>query len=200
VAYPVVRRLVGDAFFNAAAAAYSLRYPSRGGDLNAFGDEFAEFLGAYAPASSLGYLPDVARLEWAVHECSDAADAPSFDFGALQHVPAECHGGLRLRLHPAARLLASGHPVVAIWEANQPARDGVPTRLDGGDRVLVARLGFDPVPRSLPSADWILLHALGGGCTLDEACAALGGEASRLQELLVAYATEGVVCGFDPPA
>lgn len=196
----MVRRLVGGVFFDAAAQAYALRYPSRSGDLNAFGGFFAEFLGAYAPASSLPCLPDVARLEWAVHECAAAADAPSFDFGALRHVPAERHGGLSLRLHPSACLLESPHPVVAIWEANQPARDGRPTRLDGGDRVLVARRGFEPVPRSLPAADWILLEALASGCTLDECCAMLGDEASRLQELLVGYAAEGVVCGFDMPA
>lgn len=196
-AYPVVRRLVGEPFFDAAAEAYALAHPSRSGDLGAFGGRFAEFLGTYGPAASLAYLPDVARLEWAVHESASAADMPPFDFTALQGLPAGRHGSVRLRLHPAARLLESAYPVVAIWEANQPERDGTPSRRDGAERVLVARRGFDSVPRALPPSEWNLLGALARGATLDEVCAALGDEARQLQRLLVALAAEGVVCGFD---
>lgn len=199
-AYPVTGRLVGDAFFAAAAEAYGLRHPSRSGDLARFGDRFGDFLGAYAPAAALAYLPDVARLEWALHRSEAAADAPAFDFAALERVPAERHGALRLRLHPAVRLLESAHPVVAIWEANQPQRDGTPARLEGGDRVLVARRGFEAVPRSLAPSEWTLLQALAHGLTLDEACEALGDGAAMLRQMLVALAAEGVVCGFDAPA
>lgn len=200
VAYPVTRRLVGVPFFEAAARAYGVQHPSRSGDLGAFGDRFADFLRGFGPAAALAYLPDVARLEWAVHESAAAADAPAFDFAALRRVPADRHGALRLRLHPAVRLLESAHPVAAIWEANQPDRDGTPARLEGPDRVLVARRGFEAAPRSLAPAEWTLLEALGRGLTLDDACEALGDEAPLLERVLVALAAEGVVCGFDPPA
>lgn len=199
-AYPVVRRLVGDGFFGAAAEGYGLRHPSRSGDLGAFGAHFADFLGAYGPAASLAYLPDVARVEWAVHESAAAADGPSFDFAALARVPAGRHGEVRLHLHPAVRLIECAHPVVAIWEANQPDRDGTPACLEGSDRVLVARRGFEAAPRVLAPAEWTLLESLARGLTLAEACAALGDEAGLLQQMLVAYAAEGVVCGFDAPA
>jgi hypothetical protein len=199
-AYPVTRRLVGDAFFDTAAETYGLRHPSRSGDLGEFGDRFGDFLGTYGPAAALAYLPDVARLEWAVHESTAAADAPALDFAALTRVPGDRHGALRLRLHPAVRLLESPHPVVAIWEANQPDRDGTPARLEGGDRVLVARRGFDALPRSLAPSEWTLLGALARGLALGEACEALGDEAAALPQMLVALAAEGVVCGFDTPA
>jgi len=39
--YPVVRRLVGDAFFGEAARRHALAVPSRSGDLNAYGGTFA---------------------------------------------------------------------------------------------------------------------------------------------------------------
>lgn len=198
-AYPVVRRLVGEAFFDTAAEAYGSAHPSRSGDLGAFGERFADFLAAYEPAAALAYLPDVARLEWAVHESASAADVPPFDFATLQSLPADRHGTVRLRLHPAVRLLESAHPVVAIWEANQPGRDGTPSRRDGAERVLVARRGFDSLPRPLAPAEWTLLQGLARGFTLDEACAGLGDEAGQLERLLVALAAEGVVCGFDVP-
>lgn len=199
-AYPVVKRLVGDAFFDAAAEAYGMAHPSRSGDLGAFGERFAGFLAAHAPAAGLAYLPDVARLEWAVYESAAAADAAPFDFAALRAVPADRHGAVRLRLHPAVRLLESAHPVLAIWEANQADRDGTPGRLEGADRVLVARRALEPAPRALAPAEWRLLDGLARGLTLDEVCAALGNEAGLLQQMLVAHAAEGVVCGFDAPA
>ena len=124
--YPVVCRLVGDAFFDEAAARYAGHAPSRSGDLHEYGDAFANFLEGYAHARSLPYLADVARLEWACHECYHAADAGAFDFAALARVPAERHAGLRFLLHPSTRLLRSSHPVAAIMEANQPDRDGTP--------------------------------------------------------------------------
>src|SRR5262249_18523791 len=65
-AYPIVRRLVGDAFFNEAADRFARVHPSTSGDLHRYGESFPDFIAAYAPARSLEYLPDVARLEWAV--------------------------------------------------------------------------------------------------------------------------------------
>ena len=73
--HPVVERLVGPAFFGEAARRYAIAHPSASGDLNRFGAGFARFLGAYEHARDLPYLADVARLEWAWHECFHAADA-----------------------------------------------------------------------------------------------------------------------------
>ena len=46
---------------------------------------------------------------------------------------------IRFTLHPSVRLLCSGHPVAAIWKANQPDADGTPRRLEGEDHVIVHR-------------------------------------------------------------
>jgi hypothetical protein len=196
-AYPTVRRLVGDAFFDAACDRYAREHPSRGGDLSAFGAELPGFLAGCAPAAALDYLPDVARLDWAVHESFHAADAAPLDLAALARVPPEAYGRLRLRLHPAARLLECAHPVAAIWEANQPQRDGTPSESEGADLVLVMRVGFEPRPRSLARADWEALSAFASGASLEEACDALGDRAILLQEILARHAASGVLCGFE---
>ena len=199
-AYPTVRRLVGDAFFAAACERYARDYPSRSGDLAAFGAELAGFLEGYPPAAGLAYLPDCARLDWALHRSFHAADAPPFDFAALARVPQERYGNLRLVLHPAAHLLKSAHPVVAIWEANRPERDGTPDRLEGGDHVLVARDGFEPRPSRVPAAEWEVLALLAAGATLDEACEAMGDRCALLQDVLGRHAAAGVLCGFETAA
>lgn len=199
-AHPTVRRLVGDAFFDAACDRYAREHPSRSGDLAAFGAELPGFLERYAPAAGLPYLPDSARLDWALHQSFHAADGGPLDFAALARVPREHYGRLRLTLHPAARLLKSAYPVVAIWEANRPDRDGTTDRLEGADCVLVTREEFEPRPRVVPAADWDVLALLQAGATLGEACDALGDRAALLTDVLGRYAAGSVLCGFEAAA
>jgi len=140
-AHPVVLRLVGDAFFDEAARCHAVASPPAAGDLNRYGAGFADFLAAYGPASDLPWLADVARLEWAMHESGLAADAPPFDAAALAAVPAGSEESVRLAPHPSLRLVRSRWPVLAVWEANQPGRDGTPDRTEGADDVMVWRDG-----------------------------------------------------------
>src|SRR5262249_35839478 len=114
--YPVVLRLVGDAFFGEAARAFALASVSSTGDLADYGREPAAFLDAYPHARALGYLGDVARLEWACHESELAAEVPAFDFAALAAIGAEASGDIRFSLAPSVRLVASIYPVVSIWQ------------------------------------------------------------------------------------
>jgi hypothetical protein len=200
-AYPVVRRLVGDAFFGEAAAQYARTFPSTSGDLNRYGDCFAQFLRGYPHARALAYLPDVARLEWACHESHHASDAPRLDFAALARVSAVQQSSIRFVLHPSVRLLRSPHPVVAIRAANQPGRDGSPERLEGPDDVLVWR--EDDVVRvaRLERFEWEFLERLAQGALLEEAAAVLSDDEARsfLGAALARYVSTGVVSGFAPP-
>jgi len=195
-AYPVVRRLVGTAFFDEAAARYAHGTPSTSGDLHAYGAGLAGYLEGYAPARGLEFLPDTARLEWAVHTCAHAADSADFDFAALGRVPAEALDGIVIRLHPAARLVASSHPVLAIWEANQEGCDGKPGRDQGPDHVLVRRLGFAVAPVALEPASWELAQAFARGATLGQAADALG-TGEPLGAALSRLATLGALGGFE---
>jgi hypothetical protein len=188
---------VGAAFFREAAGRFARAAPSASGDLGDFGAGFADFLAGYEHAAALDYLADVARLEWAVHEAHRAADAPGCDFDAFARVPAETHDAFRFRFHPAARWLRSAHAVVALWEANQPGRDGTPARGTGPDHAMVVR-GDDGVRvELLPAADWDFLAALARGATLGEACALLAD--ADLGRALARLSAPGVLCGFEAP-
>lgn len=166
--YPVVRRLTGAPFFGAAVDAYVVAHPSRSGDLNVYGDAFGDFLVRYAPAAALPYLPDVARLEWAIDEAHRAAEAPRVPeamLAALASVEAQRLASLRLRLDPSCRLIASPYPILHVWRANQPDRDGrEPVLLDErADRLLVrrddARVSIEP----LQGGEHAWLSALAAG-------------------------------------
>lgn len=119
--YPVVCRLVGEEFFDFSVEHFIRETPSVSGNIHHFGSEFPEFLRRFQPASSLIYLPDVANLEWQLHELYYAAEALPLDMTAIAAVPEDLHGDLRFFLTPACRLLASPYPVDRIWQSNQPA-------------------------------------------------------------------------------
>ncbi|HUP98605.1 MAG TPA: DNA-binding domain-containing protein [Usitatibacter sp.] len=198
--YPVVRRLVGESFFREAAVRYALAVPSTSGDLNERGAAFAGFLARYPHAAGLPYLADVARLEWAVHECERAAEEPSLNPSALGAVSPEAHGAIRLQLHPSVRMLASAHPVLAIWQANQHGRDGVLDANPGAERVCVRRVAGAVIPFAVGESEWTLLVAFGGGATLDAACASLGAAAEEeFGPALLHLAAAEVFSSFEAP-
>lgn len=64
LSHPTVDALVGEAFFDQAAAAFALAHPPRTASLARYGEGFADFLAGFAPA--LPYLADVARLDFAI--------------------------------------------------------------------------------------------------------------------------------------
>lgn len=115
--FPAVQRLVGEAFFAAASARFAADAPPAGADLYEYGAAFPGFLAAFAPAQGLAYLPDVARLEWAVHHALHAAHMPALTADAITAIPAEHHADLRFTAHPSLSLLALSHPAHAIWQA-----------------------------------------------------------------------------------
>jgi hypothetical protein len=202
--YPVLRRLVGGPFFDAAADAFVRAYPSTVGDLNRYGGDLPHFLERYAPAQSLPYLADVARLEWAIDQARIAGDAEPFDLGALRSVPAHAQGKLRFVLHPSARLVVSPYPILHIWRTNQPGANG-DERIDlgeGGDRLLIRRTAGEIAVESLTAGELVLLGALGGGAILDEAARrASAAEASfDLSAALQKHVSAHVIAGFRAPA
>ena len=197
-AYPVVRRLVGEAFFREAAERFARAHPSRSGDLHRFGAELGDFLAEYPPAASLEYLPDVARLEWAVALALHAADPGRVDFEALSSLPEAERVRVRFRLQAGAHLLASRHPAAAIWEANQPGRDGTLESAAEPQRVLVHRDGLDVRVQPLPAIDWRFLEALSGGASV-EALAEDPALSVELERLLVQWTANQVIDGFALP-
>jgi hypothetical protein len=167
--YPVVARLVGQGFFRSAARAYIQIFPSRSGDLHAFGNHWPEFLREYLPAASLPYLADVAALEWAYHHAYHEEQLPEIDPLHLAQVPPADQAELRLRVQPSASVVRSPYPILRIWQANQPqaVRSESMISLDeGGVDVLVVQRDLEIEFRWLDAAESRWLCALGDGSSL----------------------------------
>jgi hypothetical protein len=200
--YPVVARLVGTPFFDAAVDAFVRARPSASGDLNVYGGDFGDFLATYPPASELPYLADVARLEWAIDEAQRAADsshAPADVMAALAAIAPERLTAMRLRLAPSVRLVASAYPVLRIWEVNQPAHEGNGhVNLDEGADALVVHRGADGVTIArIAAAEHAFLSAFMHETRLGDAVdAAVAIDAGfDLGAALHAHITAGVVAG-----
>jgi hypothetical protein len=172
--YPVVCRLVGDGFFAYAADRFIAEAPPTSPCLFEYGAAQPAFLASFDACRALVYLPDVARLEWAMSRAAHAENASPLDTRALAGMPADVRARLRLTFHPSVALVDSPWPIDAIWRANQPDADPDGTvDLDaGGARLEVRRADDDVVFRKLDAGDYALRRALHEGLTLDAAATA----------------------------
>ena len=125
-AYPVLRQLVGEAFFRRLARSFIEQHPSRSGNLHDYGGEMSRFLQQFEPVQHLPYLPDMASLEWAWHRAYLAEDVPAFDVQRLSSLAPDSYAHLRWQLPAGSALLASDYPLSLVWQAHQP---GEPDRV-----------------------------------------------------------------------
>jgi hypothetical protein len=143
--FPAVNRLVGDEFFVHLATRYSEHNPLQSGDLRTYGASLPSFIETFETLTSLPYLADVAKLEWACHE--------SLHTGHGVTAPPDTP----LRLAPHVRLLQSPFPVASIWDF--ALREHVQVeRLDLTDahpaHLIVARPGRDVEVSVLDASAW----------------------------------------------
>lgn len=166
--FPVVRRLVGDAFFRTMARDFMLRARPATPLMHQFGDGLAAFIRAYEPAAGVPYLADIAQLEAAWTDAYHAADAAPLalpDIAALSpdHLPQA-----RLAPHPSAALVMSQYPIGSIWAAHQ-APEVTRIASPGAETVLIVRPEHDVHVHIVPAADAGFAAAILAGKRLGDA-------------------------------
>ncbi|MEO7853751.1 MAG: DNA-binding domain-containing protein [Rubrivivax sp.] len=173
-AYPVLRQLIGAQSFAALTRTLWQQQPPTRGDLAQFGAALPAFIEASHELAEEPYLADCARLDWAVHNCEMAADAPTAAQGLellANHDPAE----LRLQLRPGSTLLSSRFPVATIWAAHhsdeaqrfEPVRSAL--AVAQAEHAWVWRKGWRGCVLRLDDADAAFVRALLDGSDLAQA-------------------------------
>ncbi|SHM45325.1 HvfC/BufC N-terminal domain-containing protein [Roseibium suaedae] len=166
--YPAVLKLLGEDYFKAVARLFVINNPPKSPVLIWYGAAFAEFLESFPPLAAYGYLPDVARLEWAWLEAYHAADAAPLQPQTLASVPGDLLAGLKIAPHPSCRWLQSPWPVVSLLAVNR-FESGEVVDLAEAQEVLVTRPDLDVEVRLMRPGCACLLEALSAGCSLSEA-------------------------------
>jgi len=168
--YPVVCALVDRRFFGYAADAFIRRHPPAGPCLGEYGADFPQFLAEFPPCAHLPYLPDVARLEWAVHRAATTLPVAALDREGLRAVDPARMADVTFTLDPSLSHLASPWPVERIWRAHQAESQDLGVDISGGSVWLEVRATREGViVRSIESGTYALLDALGRGMNLGEA-------------------------------
>lgn len=172
-AFPVVCALVGDGGAVPLARALWHHAPPERGDLACWGDALADFIAAEQAFADMPWLPDVARIEWAIHRAHHA-DGRSSDPVSFERLLHEDPDRLHLILAPGTGLIQSRWPVLAVVEAHQPGGPDLATVGEGlrtgpGETVRVWRHGWTVRTTRLGTDDAAFERALLDGCSLGAA-------------------------------
>jgi len=168
--FPVVKRIVGDDFFQAMARDYVRAEPPRSPVLAEYGAGFPAFVADFKPATSLPYLPDVARIEWAWREAYHAAEADFLGPADFAGITESDLAALTLSLHPSVRVVRSAYPALTIWRMNASEGPIVPIDLGaGGEDTLVVRPEAVVDVRKSPAGGATFIENLASGASLAEA-------------------------------
>lgn len=169
--FPVVRRLVGDRFFDRLSREFILARPPLEASLLSYGKALPDFLASWGPVDNLPYLADTARLEWFCHEVYHEANDSTVDWDDFQAVMGGNPGTTRIRLRPSVRLLKSEFPVDLIWRANQDVSAEVnEIKLSaGGCRLLIYRPEWQAGIVRLDEGGYRLFQMIEAGSTLNDA-------------------------------
>jgi hypothetical protein len=197
--YPAARRLVGTEFFDAMAGVHVRQQPPCSPVLLEYGGDFPAFIERFAPAQSLPYLADVARLEWAWAEAYHAAEARALSAHSFSPLAPDQYAGLCLQLHPSLRIVRSEFPVFTLWRLN--VRDGEPCEVEldaTAETALIVRPEAIVEVRTLPPGAADFIDALGAHRTVAEAAEIAVARDARfdLASNIAGLIDAGALCGY----
>jgi len=203
--HEVLARALGDAAFEALAVAYIAAQPSRRPSIRWFGDRLAEFMAAQhaagAPCVPHPALIDFARMDRALRDAFDAADAVPIGCDALAGLAPEAFAALRFTPLPSLRLVALDWAIEPAWTAlrdHDPAAGAepeLPVPEAAPHALLVWRPALQVLWRSLADDEAAALRALVGGGDFAAMCA-IAASPVRAASWLAAWLDEGLFAGF----
>ncbi len=130
--YPSVATLVGDGCMQALAHDYITAHPPIAPCMAEYGAHFAAMIATHPSLADLPYLPDMARLDWALVLCSRAAPWDDDDHGP------------QMPISPDASLCWPSS--LSVLTVEYPV-DEIRTCLEHGDEAQLAAIDMTPMAR-----------------------------------------------------
>lgn len=169
--FPVVRALVGDAFFAGMAQIYSQKNRPASPVLSEYGHTFGAFIETFGPAQSVPYLSCIAKLERAWLDAYHAKDSASLEIQVLSSIADSVVDNLTITLHPSAHVLTFTGPAVSIWQAHQDTTQPDLSVLQmKPEQALIIRPAMDVHVIALSKPAFLFAEKLSDGETLGTVC------------------------------
>ena len=182
--FPTVVALTGEQFARAVIDRYVRAYPPEKGCLNDYGAEFADFLAGLPQIASFAYLPDVARLDYAINQAYYAPDDAAFTSRDMEGFNEADFNTALLVPRASVTLMESAYPLVAIRDFCKRAEEADDnnagddnnddSHLDlnqGGCRLMIWRPELDIRVEMLDSAQMEMMRRLAAEQPLNTAVA-----------------------------
>lgn len=169
--FPVIEALVGKAFLEGMARSFVLAHPPQHGCLGFYGQGFGDFIAGFAPAASLPYLPDIARVEIAMNDAYYARDDIALGMDILAAIPPDELGDVVLSPRDSVRVLRSDYPVLeirdfALLDQSSDHHRDAPDIDAGGAWFMVYRPALETEIVPLDAGEFALLGCFQDGMAL----------------------------------
>jgi hypothetical protein len=161
--FPVVRRLLGEEYFEGFAREFVQSHPPRSPLMFEYGAEFGAALEAADDLAQFPYLGDVARLEQHVRISHHEADAPCLAPTFLAQVPEKQLMDTVFAPHPAMAVLESQYAIHSIYRANRGATPATVENVTVPETVLITRPVLDVQLHLLHGVQSVFFELLSDG-------------------------------------
>jgi len=167
--FPATLAFLGDDNFHNLVTGYLLEYPPTEPSISDCGRYLADYLSDHPLREGAPFVADLAKLERAVVEVFVGPDDAALEPDSLRAIPAEDWPAMKLRIHPAAHILALEWRVSELLRAVEEGNPWKPAER-GAVKVIVWWRNARVFYRDLERAEAEALDAASCGSTFAEIC------------------------------
>jgi hypothetical protein len=162
--FPVVRRLLGEAYFEGFVREFVQRHPPRSPLMFLYGEAFSTCLAEDDDLQEYPYLADIARLEQQVRTSYHEADAPSVSVSEVSQITEDALMQAVFIPHPAMAIVSSPFAIHSIYRANRANVLEAVENPAEAQSVLVTRPNHEVVLDKLNQGQRAFVQSLASGC------------------------------------
>ncbi len=161
--FPVVRRLLGETYFEGFARQFVQKHPPRSPLMFLYGEAFGNCLAEDDDLQDYPYLADIARLEQQVRTSYHEADAPIISANDLDQNSEDELTQAVFIPHPAMAVVSSTFAIHSIYRANRTELPEAVEDPTAAQSVLVTRPNHEVVLSKLDPGQLAFMRSLASG-------------------------------------
>ena len=196
--FPATLAVLGNDNFHNLVTGYLLQYPPTEPSISFCGQHLADYLRDHPIREGAPFVAHLAKLERAIVEVFVGPDDAALDPDSLRATPPEDWPAMKLRIPPAAQILALEWRVSELLRAVEEGHPWKPAER-GAVKVLVWRRNARVFYRDLEHAEAVALEAASRGATFAEICDIVAANADdqdpvvTMNRLLARWLSDGIL-------